>query len=45
MLNKLKYALPVAVAAGLMATPTLADKIGDHYKEKTINTSFGLEFF
>jgi tripartite-type tricarboxylate transporter receptor subunit TctC len=39
MLNKLKYALPVAVAAGLMATPTLADKIGDHYKEKTITVT------
>jgi len=36
MLNKLKYALPVAIATGFVAMPTLANKLGGHYKNKTI---------
>jgi tripartite-type tricarboxylate transporter receptor subunit TctC len=36
MLQKLKYALPVAIAASIVATPTLANKLGDFYKDKTI---------
>lgn len=39
MLQKLKYALPVAIAASMVVTPTLADKLGDHYKERTVTVT------